>query len=408
MKNNKINLSGYLIYLIGLIIFFLSFYLDIDGYGKALSGDFRDTWPYVLKLNENFWTDPSQWTLHFPLHYFLLAKSYLVIGDTYLVRIFFSLISLFTPYLFYLCLRNKYEISKNKLLIISSLVLFTPSFVYSAVWANDNNLSYIFILLGTLFHIKNINLKNSIKNSYLIYTFIFFALACYSRQYYTVLYGYFILSYYNKLSLKKFLIITILSTFFASPGIIFLYNFPALFGDLAFSGNISNTLIGNLSALSVYTFPIFLINFFFNYSQIFSLKRFTSKFLISTFIFFLLFTFHNMQTMGQNGGIFFIYSNLIFKNYYLFYVISFINLFVILNLFNNKYDLLILFSIILMISGIIVLQKYFEPLFFIFFFLYSESKYKNIFLHNSNALFFLIFLNFLYFTISLSDIVSRI
>ena len=408
MKNNKINLSGYLIYLIGLIIFFLSFYLDIDGYGKALSGDFRDTWPYVLKLNENFWTDPSQWTLHFPLHYFLLAKSYLVIGDTYLVRIFFSLISLFTPYLFYLCLRNKYEISKNNLLIISSLVLFTPSFVYSAVWANDNNLSYIFILLGTLFHIKNINLKNSIKNSYLIYTFIFFALACYSRQYYAVLYGYFILSYYNKLSLKKFLIITILSAFFASPGIIFLYNFPALFGDLAFSGNISNTLIGNLSALSVYTFPIFLINFFFNYSQIFSLKRFTSKFLISTFIFFLLFTFHNIQTMGQNGGIFFIYSNLIFKNYYLFYVISFINLFVILNLFNNKYDLLILFSIILMISGIIVLQKYFEPLFFIFFFLYSESKYKNIFLHNSNALFFLIFLNFLYFTISLSDIVSRI
>jgi hypothetical protein len=405
---NKIQLSGYLIYLIGIIIFFLSFYLNLDGYGKPLSGDFRDTWPYVLKLNENFWIDPSPWTLHFPLHYFLLAKSYLIIGDAYFVRIFFLGISLLTPYLFYLCLKKKHKINSNSLLIISSLILFTPSFVYSAVWANDNNLSYIFILLGTLFHLKNDNLDNTVKNGYLILTFIFFALACYSRQYYAVLYGYFILSYFSKLSFRKFLIITILSALLASPGIIFLYNFPALYGDLAFSGNASNTIIGNLSSLSVYTFPIFFVNLLFNHSELFNLKKFIKKLLISIIIFFLLFYFHNVQSMGQNGGIFFIYSNSIFKNYYLFYIISFINLFVIINLFSNKYDLFILFSIILMISGIIVLQKYFEPLFYIFFFLYSGSKYKNIFLHNSNALFILIFLNFIYFTISLTDIVSRI
>ena len=406
--SNKIQLIGYLIYLIGLIIFFLSFYNDIDGYGNALSGDFRDTWPYVLKLNENFWTDPSEWTLHFPLHYFLLAKAYLIIGDIYNLRILFSIISLLAPYLFYLCLKNKYQTNKYLLLIISSLILFTPSFVYSAVWANDNNLSYIFILLGTLFYIKNNNLKSSINNNYLFLTFIFFALACYSRQYYSVLYGYFLLSYYNKLSLRKIFAVSIFSIILACPGIIFLYNFPALFGELAFSGNISNTIIGNICTLSVYTFPLFAINILFNSSKIFNLKKFTFNFFISIFIFLLLFYFHNVKTMGQNGGIFFVYSNLIFENYYLFYIVSFINLFIILNLFNTKYDLFILFSIIIIISGMIVLQKYFEPLFFIFFFLYSRSKYKDIFFHNSNALLFLMFLNFIYFAVSLSDIASKI
>ena len=70
MKNNEINLSGYIIYIFSILVLLTSFYFDVDGSGTPLSGDFRDTWPYVVKLKESFFFDPSPWTLHFPLHYF--------------------------------------------------------------------------------------------------------------------------------------------------------------------------------------------------------------------------------------------------------------------------------------------------------------------------------------------------
>ena len=147
---DKIKLSGFFFYFLGIIIFTISFLFDVDGSGNALSGDFRDTWPYVLEINKNFFTDPSEWTLHFPLHYFLIAKLYLIFEDKYIVRLIFGIVSLIIPYLFYLCLKEKFKKNINLLFIISSLIFFTPSYIYSGVWANDNNLSYIFILFGTL------------------------------------------------------------------------------------------------------------------------------------------------------------------------------------------------------------------------------------------------------------------
>ena len=83
--------------------------------------------------------------------------------------------------------------------------------------------------------------------------------------------------------------------------------------------------------------------------------------------------------MGQNGGIFFIASKLFFGNYLLFYLMFLINFTLILTIFDTKKDLFLIFSILTVISGIIVLQKYFEPLFFIFFFLFSKSKFKTYF-----------------------------
>jgi len=71
---NKISISGYLIFFLGIVFLIFAYLNNIDGFGKALSGDFRDTWPYVVELTKNFWIDPSQWTLHFPLHYFLISK----------------------------------------------------------------------------------------------------------------------------------------------------------------------------------------------------------------------------------------------------------------------------------------------------------------------------------------------
>ena len=60
-----------------------------------------------------------------------------------------------------------------------------------------------------------------------------------------------------------------------------------------------------------------------------------------------------------------------------------------------------------MISGIIVLQKYFEPLFYIFFFLFSNSIFKEIFLQKPKATVFLILSNFVYLSVCFSDLIYK-
>ena len=406
MKNNKINLSGYIIYIFSILVLLTSFYFDVDGSDMPLSGDFRDTWPYVVKLKESFFFDPSPWTLHFPLHYFFLSRLNFIFSDPNDVRLIFCLISLITPYLFYLCLKTKYKNKNNNILfIISAIIFLTPSYIYSAIWANDNNLSYIFILLGVYFFLKYT--EKFEQDSKLYISFFFLALACYSRQYYSVFYAFFLIFFLKKINYKKYFSLLVYSALLALPGVYFLYKFPMLYSNLVFSGNIFNTIFTNVVSIFIYTLPILLINIFYGNFKMIKIKNILTYLVLSLFVFFIIFLMHDLNTMGQNGGIFFIASKLIFGNYLLFYIIFIINFTLILLIFNNKFDLFFLFSILIVISGIITLQKYFEPLFFIFFFLFSKSKFKDIFLDNKIASINLIIYHFLYYIIAISDVIYK-
>ena len=411
MEKHKIKLNGYVVYLIGFLTLLISFYLDIDGSYKPLSGDFRETWPYVILLKNSFMIDPYPYTMHFPLHYYILSKLNFLFNNPDDVRLIFCIFSFITPYLFFLCLKNKYQAKNlNTLFILSSIILFTPSYIYSAVWANDNNLSYMFILIGTLYFYKYFDADNTEnkKNINLYCSFLFFALACYSRQYYSVFYAIFLVYFYQKLEFKKFFLLLIYSGLMAIPGLYFLYRFPSLYTNLAFSGNIFNTILGNVVSISIYTFPILLLNFLYSDFKIFNLKKVIYYSAISLSIFILIVFNYKIDSMGANGGIFFIGSKLIFGNYFLFYLLFLINFTVILIIFSDKYDLLILFSILIVISGFITLQKYFEPLFFIFFFLFSKSEFKEIFINNKKIALYLVVYHFIYYLTAVSDVMYKI
>ncbi len=194
----------------------------------------------------------------------------------------------------------------------------------------------------------------------------------------------------------------------AIPGLYFLYRFPSLYTNLAFSGNIFNTILGNVVSISIYTFPILLLNFLYSDFKIFNLKKVIYYSAISLSIFILIVFNYNIDSMGANGGIFFIGSKLIFGNYFLFYLLFLINFTVILIIFSDKYDLLILFSILIVISGFITLQKYFEPLFFIFFFLFSKSEFKEIFINNKKIALYLVVYHFIYYLTAVSDVMYKI
>ena len=156
----KINLTNILIYFLCCATLLLSFYFNEDGSHTPLSGDFRDTWPYVLKLKENFLSDPTGYTVHYPLHYFLLSRLNFIFSEPTSIRFIMLLVSMTVPLFFFYTLKKKYETKDiNILFLISVCIFFIPDFRYSSMWANDRITTDIFILVGTYFFINLIKQK---------------------------------------------------------------------------------------------------------------------------------------------------------------------------------------------------------------------------------------------------------
>ena len=63
---------------------------------------------------------------------------------------------------------------------------------------------------------------------------------------------------------------------------------------------------------------------------------------------------------------------------------------------------------VFMFCSIIVTQNVFEPLFFLFFFLFSQSKFKNIFLESKKSSFALMIYYIIYYLVAVTDIAYKI
>ena len=233
MKKN-IHLSNLIIYFFCCLSLLLSFYFNEDGSYLPFSADFKVTWRYVLSLKENFLSDPYPHTVHYPLHYYLLSRLDLIFNDPLIVRLIICFISMIVPYIFFVALKEKYKNKNiNILFIICLSIFFIPAFRYSSVWANDRITTDIFILLGCYFFFKYE--FSRIKNLKFLYiSFLLFALACYSRQFYAVYYALFIIYIFKNDSLKNFINLSIYSAILSLPGFYLLYKFPYLFGGLAY------------------------------------------------------------------------------------------------------------------------------------------------------------------------------
>jgi hypothetical protein len=399
---NKTNIFIVAIIFFSYFSLLIGFYLNEDGSGTPLSGDFRDTWPYVVELTKEIFIDPTPWTLHFPMHYFLLSRLYLIVEDINIVRFLFFIVALITPFLFFTCLKEYLRKSdKIAITFISLTLLFTPSFRYSAIWANDQITFYILVFLGTFFYLRSKKSNIIPAKDINIYLYLVcFAAACYSRQFYSLLYALFLINILINYGTKTFIYFSSISAVLAMPGLAFVLKYPQIFGNLVFSGNIFNTLFGNISAILIYTFPIFFLNFYL-IKQI-EKKIFIFKLMISIIFFTLIYFLSDTNLMNMNGGLFFFFSKKIFGNLLPFYVSFILSFFIILCLFKGR-DFLILIIIILMIAGIIVLPKYLEPLILIFFFLYSSSEYKYIFLYKPKISFLLFGYYVIYYAVSVSD-----
>ena len=144
------------------------------------------------------------------------------------------------------------------------------------------------------------------------------ALASYSRQYYAMFFVFLLIKYFNNLNFKNFLICLIISILLSLPGIFYLLKFPVLFTRLEISSNFSNSILANASMLSIYIFPILLIN-------IINKNLFLKKYRIFNFNFFLSIILtailsQQFDDFSQYGyGVFYKLSNILLSNNIIFF-----------------------------------------------------------------------------------------
>ena len=153
ISNNK----DKLIFLFSVFLLFLSFYYNEDGTGGGARGDFEVTFGFILALQENLLSDPKDWTLvHTPLHFIILSFVTRIISDTDLLRLIFCIFSLSLPLIFFssLLVSKVENVLKSNFLILSTIILFIPSFRYTSIWANNLITSLFFFILSIYFFKK--------------------------------------------------------------------------------------------------------------------------------------------------------------------------------------------------------------------------------------------------------------
>lgn len=398
-KDKTFYVIGYSLFLTFTLSLFLGLLLNEDASGIGTSNDFNNTWEYVERLKNNYFFDGSEWTRLLPFHFIFLSVLHTIFDDIFIVRLIFCSISIFIPILFFKNLVLKYgSENKGKLLIISSLILLLPFFRSSAIWPNPHILSLLFLLISILFFQKcSIELNKKI-NLNLILHIIFLSLAIYTRRYYVFLFIYYIFIYYKYLKPKEFVLIIFFIFLLSVPGFILIFKFPYYVESSGYSLKFYNSIPVISSIFLLYVIPFLNFQFF----KIISLRAiiFFILSILSTFIFAYYFDYN--PRVG--GGIFMKISNIFIQSNYLFFLTSLTGFYILLKLVEkNKENLILIFLVFLTFSNNYMLQKYFEPLWFIILFLILDLQF---FRQLIKAKFKVFFVSIYFLTYSISALLN--
>lgn len=363
-------------------------------FGENSSGgakiDFEFFQPYLESFTSDFvlgfnsYLNNAGSIIHSPVFYILVSLLNKITNEIYLIRIFYIILCCSFPYLFYLILKDKFKINTNILFLFSLIIFLSPYFRSSAIWLGGDNLSLIFFGLSIYFFNKIYELKKDNFVNYFLCMF-FLILCCYIRYYYCIFSLYYLFFFFKRMSLKSFFLLIAISLLLSFPAIFY---FIYIFINLNFLNTVTNYSQINfysnsltiLSILSFYLLPLCCLQLNLFKKYLIKNKKIISTFftLIFCMYFLNLFFFENLINFSpRGGGVFMKISELIKVQSSLFLsLISFFSLIMIDYFFKEKrlqnYSLLII--LILSFPIYTIFQKYFDPLFFIFFFGLIQSN----------------------------------
>lgn len=410
MHQNKKNF----VYIIFSLSLFLGFYLGENSSGGAKL-DYEYLYPFIDNFRHTFssaldlFAKDTGTLIHSPVFYILIGKASNLLNNLYSIKVLYLLICCFLPFLFYLNLKQKFENNHDYIYFFSLIIFFSPYFRSSSIWLLGDNLSLIFFSLSIYFINKKINSNENFLN-YLLGIF-FLILCCYIRYYYFLFSIYYFIIFYRNLNIKKVFILLFFAFILSIPALIYflyIFNNYDFFNKLSKHSNLniySNSLI-IFSIIFFYTIPFVLIcrKKFIEYMK--ENKKIIIYFFIFFFLIFFVDYFWNVKIIffsELGGGIFMKIANLSnISPSFLLSLISFFSL-LILDFFfkGNRIENYFLLTILILSFPIFTLyQKYFDPLYFFFFFgLIKSNQIQKIFTEKIQNL-KIIYSYFIFFYIS--------
>ncbi|MDC0054451.1 hypothetical protein OAJ09_00840 [Candidatus Pelagibacter sp.] len=347
----------------------------IDYFGqKKVSEDFAIDFGTTLLNYDQYATRHSP-ALIIILSFFEKLK----ISDE-LIRLIHLHFCLILPLIFYFTLKEKYSsVDKRILFLLAGLIFISPTFRSLSIWPDSRLLGLAFFNLSIFFFIK---FERNKKISYCYYTIIAYTLSSYLSPNFSVFALFFVIKffmYYGLKSINLYLLI-LLNLILALPAFYYVFilkinflNKPAGIGiddaNIIFR-NIFNQILIIPTLILFYLLP-----FLFTRTIKIKFNKQISSIIFSLIIFVISLYYFDYKFEFTGGGIFFKISYFIFKNNFLFYAISLVSIFIILQIINKKfYNSLILLLIILNNPQETIYHKYFDPFLIISFFLLFDFK----------------------------------
>ena len=333
-----------------------------------------------------------------PIFILLLTYIHKILNNDTFVRFLNLNFSLILPYLFFLCLKIKYVDTKKYLLyLLPAIVFVSPYFRSSSIWVGPENLSIIFFLASVYFFLRHENEKQNL--SLILLNVFFLAIAAYIRPIYSLFSIYFFLKFYCNIKFSKNLIYYILFNILLSlPAFYYIlilevnfFGADFLANGMGFVNHINQFAI-TISIIFFYSIPIILNN----YKNYLDIKNYKIINLIFSIVFiYLVITYFNYEErfveVIYGGGIFYKFSNLIFKSNYFFYLVVIIsfNILAISLLKDNKnidkfFNLILLLVLIFLEPDGFYFHETYDPLLYLVFLLLINSQQFLLFVEKLN------------------------
>ena len=385
--NSKTIIYTYLLLYISLLV---GFYFNEDFAGgykidyfiyENVVVEFQRNLKNSLLFYEKFDIDTS------PFFILLISFIHQISFDESYARFLILNFSLLLPYIFYLCIKTKYEKQNQYLLSLIPVIIFiSPYYRSSSIWMGPENVSIIFFLLSIYFFLKHEKDRDNL--TFIILNAFFLAFTAYIRPIYSIFSIYFFLKFYFNIKFSKNLIYYVLLNILLSlPAFYYVFimeiNFfwSALVNEVSLSKYV-NQLAVTISLIFFYSIPFL----FFQYSNFLNIKKYNFTNLVFSFLYvYLLLSFFNygeyFADVVYGGGIFYKISNLIFKSNYFFYLATLIALNVIIISFfkDNKiidkfFNFIILFILITLEPDGFYFHETYDPLLYIVFLLMVNNQ----------------------------------
>lgn len=335
---------------------------------------------FVLNFKETFFTYNVNATRHSPILIIFLSFLEKLSLNDYVVRLVHMHISLFLPFLFFKLLKTNYKNHElEALLLLTSLIFFSPTFRTLSIWPDSRIFGMIIFCCSIYFYLQFKKEKNFY---FAILNIVFCALASYvspNFAVFSIFYFYHFFLVYKK-SPIKYVQIILLNLFLSLPAFyyIFVLDVNFLINSAAVGINTKNIFFFNFynnfllisSIIFFYLLPFILVGVI-KFNKIYNIK----VYIITLVLCLISFYFFDYKYEYTGGGIFFKFSQLAFKNNFLFFLITFFSIIVILNLCNNKFEnFLLLILIYASNPQVTIYHKYYDPFLVIVFFTLFNFK----------------------------------